>query len=139
MNRPGIYMAEMSATEQQHASEAQISRSILDYLAARHILAFRMQVGAFSSEYKGKQRFMRVGTPGMADILAFKHRKTGFLATPAIIGDYTTDVIVPIWIEVKDFKGKQSEFQKSFQSQVEEHGHMYIVARSLDDVKEALR
>ena len=56
---------------------------------------------------------------GMADILAF-----GFQ---------------PCWIELKTDKGKQYEFQKSFQSQVEEHGHTYILARSLEDVKKAFR
>lgn len=120
-------------------SESDIQKSILDYLAAEHIFALRMNSGTTLATHNGKTRAIRMQAPGTADILAFKHRKTGFLATPAIIGDYTTDVIVPIWIEVKDSKGKQSEFQKNFQSQVEEHGHRYIVARSLDDVKEALR
>lgn len=116
-------------------SEAAIQRCIMDYLAAEHILAFRQNTG----QAKMGERFVRFGVKGMADILAFKHRKTGFLATPAIIGDYTTNVIVPIWIECKAGKGKQSEFQKSFQAMVEEHGHRYIVAHGIDDVLEALR
>jgi hypothetical protein len=40
---------------------------------------------------------------------------------------------------MKTDKGKQSPFQKSFQEQVEDEGHMYIVARSIEDVEEALR
>jgi hypothetical protein len=116
-------------------SESDIQKAILDYLAARHVLAFRMQTG----QAKMGDRYVRFGTQGMADILAFKHRKTGFLASPAIEGDYTKDVIVPLWIEMKTDKGKQSPFQKSFQEQVEDEGHMYIVARSIEDVEEALR
>jgi hypothetical protein len=106
-------------------SEKDTQRAIFDYLEARHIMAFRMQVGAFSSEYKGKQRFMRVGTPGMADILAFPNYPYS--------GPYV------LWIEVKSSTGRQSELQKSFQSQVEWYGHSYVVARSIEDVEAAIR
>jgi hypothetical protein len=94
-----------------------------------------MQTG----QAKMGDRYVRFGTPGMADILAFKRRKTGFLASHSIEVDYTKDVIVPVWIEVKADKGKQSPLQKSFQDQVEDEGHRYIVARSIEDVKEALK
>lgn len=116
-------------------SESMIQGAILEYLAARHILAFRMNTG----QAKIGERFVRFGVKGMADILAFKHRKAGYLAAPAIEGDYATDVIVPFWIEVKNAKGKQSPFQESFQHQVEDEGHRYIVARSIEDVEEAFR
>jgi hypothetical protein len=46
---------------------------------------------------------------------------------------------LPIWIEVKAADGKQSELQKSFQQQVEEHGHTYILARSLEDVTAVIK
>lgn len=95
--------------------ESQIQRQVLDWLAAKGILAFRMNTGAMAGEYKGKSTFMRFGTVGMADILAF-HKSE------------------PIWLEIKNSTGKQSEFQKSFQKQVELYGHRYILARSLDDV-----
>ena len=120
-------------------SEGAIQRAILDYLTARGIRAYRMQVGAFSSEYQGKSRFMRFGTPGMADILAFKHRKANWLSTPAIKGDYATDIIIPFWLEVKSATGKQSELQKSFQAQVEADGHRYAIVRSIDDVEALLQ
>ena len=108
-------------------SERDTQKAILEYLAAQHILAFRMQVGGFASEYKGKQRFMRVGAPGMADILAFPQ-------------EFASEhgYICPLWIEVKSASGKQSELQKSFQAQVEAEGHKYIVARSIEDVEAAL-
>jgi hypothetical protein len=110
--------------------ESQIQKAILDYLAARHVMSFRMQVGAFSSEYKGKKRFMRVGTPGMADILAFPRK---------LICDNGNDkwdmTPFPLWLEVKSDTGKQSELQKSFQAQVEAEGHGYAIVRSIDDVE----
>jgi hypothetical protein len=111
--------------------ESEIQRAILDYLAARHILAFRMNTGAVASEYKGKKRFMRFGTPGMADILAFQTRGIDSK------GNWC-EFSQAIWIECKAAKGKQSELQRSFQAQVEEHGHRYVIARSVEDVEAVL-
>lgn len=107
--------------------ESAIQRAILDYLAARGILAFRMNTGAMAGEYNGKPRFLRFGVVGMADILAF----------PWWPND-SFKLTMPTWIEVKTATGKQSEHQKSFQHQVEQHGHTYIVARSVDDVEAIL-
>ena len=117
------------------ASEAQISRSIMDYLAARHVFAVRMNSGTQVLTSGGNRRAIHMNAPGTADILAFKKRKTDFLTTPAIKGDYAREVIIPLWIEVKSATGKQSELQKSFQAQVEAEGHRYAIVRSIDDVE----
>jgi hypothetical protein len=71
------------------------------------------------------------GVKGMADILAFKLTRHH----PAEGGDF----IDVFWIELKADGNRQSEFQKSFQAQVEAHGHTYIVARSLEGVIEVLK
>ena len=47
--------------------------------------------------------------------------------------------IIPTWIETKSPNGKQSEFQKSFQKQVEDEGHMYILAKTLEAVQERMK
>jgi len=99
-------------------TEAQTLKAIMDWLQAKGILAYRMNVLAMPTA-DGK-RFIKAGVPGMADILAF----------PGAFCVY--------WIEVKAPKGIQSELQKSFQKQVEDHGHRYIVARSLEDVTSLL-
>lgn len=109
-------------------SEAQTQRLILDWLAAKGILSFRMNTGAV----KVDKRFLRFGTPGMADILAFP------VSGVDRLGNWC-ECIVPIWIEVKAPKGVQSELQKSFQKRVETEGHSYILARDLDAVIEAMR
>lgn len=101
--------------------ESQIQRVILDYLAAKHILAFRMNTGAMKID----DRFMLFGVAGMADILAFTSNQSYFNT-------------FPVWIEIKTATGKQSDLQKSFQKQVEEHGHTYIVARSIEDIEKFL-
>lgn len=40
--------------------------------------------------------------------------------------------------EVKTSKGRQREAQKRFQKVVEEHGYLYILARSVDDVADII-
>lgn len=112
--------------------EAQTQKLIMDWLAANHVLAYRMNTGAGKfSNADGKERFMKFGVPGMADILAFKYQHRH----PAEGGCYSQ----VFWIEVKAPKGKQSEMQASFQKQVEADLHTYVLAYSLDDVIEAMR
>jgi hypothetical protein len=109
--------------------ESAIKKAILDYLTARHIFALRMQSGVSFAEYKGKKRAIRYGVAGMSDILAFPKR---------CFWPCTMPLSSQLWIEVKTATGKQSELQKSFQKQVEEQGHRYIVARCIEDVEAAL-
>ena len=47
--------------------EGFIQDLILDWLAAKHILAFRMNTGALKID----KRYVKFGVKGMADILAF--------------------------------------------------------------------
>jgi Holliday junction resolvase-like predicted endonuclease len=41
---------------------------------------------------------------------------------------------VVLFIEVKTEKGKQSEHQVEFQKQIEDHGGIYLLVRSVDDI-----
>lgn len=115
--------------------EGAILKSVLDYLAAEHVLAFRMNTLAMPTP-DGK-RFIKAGTPGMADVLAFPWTKQVLRATT---GNYSVQAtaILPVWLEVKASKGRQSDLQKSFQDWVETEGHRYAIVRSIEDVKEAL-
>jgi len=97
-------------------SERDTQKAILQFLALKRVLAYRMNTGAAVYETAGKKRFVRYGNPGMADILAIT---TGGQC---------------IWIEVKAAKGKQSESQIRFQREVEKRGHTYLVARSVEDL-----
>lgn len=109
--------------------ESDIQRACLDYLAARGVLAFRMNSGAMSGSHKGKRWFVKFGVPGMADVLAF--------VSPLGPGDELMAEL-PVWIEVKAPKGIQSDLQRSFQELVESHGHCYLLVRSLNELIEAL-
>jgi len=122
------------------ATEAMILRSVLEYLQAKHILAFRMNTGAVSLQSaNGKQRFMRFGTPGMADVMAFPVFTHKILCSAFLDKWHESPAVIPLWIECKSPIGVQSELQKSFQAQVEAQGHVYIIARNVDDVEDALK
>jgi hypothetical protein len=108
--------------------EGQVLASIMEYLAVRKVLAFRMNTGAVKTE----SRFFRFGTPGMADILAFPEKAYSDGA------DGIWRLPHPLWLECKTPKGKQSEAQKSFQAMVEWEGHTYAVVRSIEDVEALL-
>ncbi len=122
-------------------SESAIQRSILDYLAARHIFAIRVNAGMHFSESKGKKYVTQLAAPGTADILAFPRIRqrdiTAYGKSPGANLWYEVPTI--IWLEVKTEKGKQSDLQKSFQAQVEAEGHRYAIVRSIEDVEAAMR
>ena len=109
--------------------ESALLRLVLDYLAAQHILAFRMNTGAVKTE----NRFFRFGVPGMGDVLAFPVVKSTDGVHIVVMS-----FIVPTWLELKAAKGKQTELQKSFQAQVEGEGHRYAVIRNLEDLKKVI-
>jgi hypothetical protein len=112
-------------------SESQIVRQILDYLAADHIFAFRLNTSAT----KIGNRFFRAHSlgPGASDILSFPV-VSGFVHSNECL-NHPVRHIQPTWIEVKTSTGKQSLEQKSFQEHVESLGHRYILARSVDDIR----
>lgn len=110
--------------------EAPTQRLILDYLAATRVLAFRMNTG--QANMGG--RYVAFGVPGMADILAFPKETVTVDDEDGCLGAWTCTHCSPLWIECKATDGRQSALQKSFQAQVEAHGHRYVVARTLEDV-----
>ena len=113
--------------------ESWVQTAIMEYLSAKHILAFRMNTGAMKMD----KRFVRFGVPGMADILAFPVQSFSY-EIEVSSRKRTMSYTVPTWIECKATKGVQSDLQKSFQKHVEEHGHRYVVARSIEDVENFL-
>lgn len=111
--------------------ESEIQRQILDGLAAEHIFAFRLNSVSFAIN----KRFIRAHSlgPGAADILALPMVK-GYVHSDENLNREVMH-IQPTWIEVKAPNGRQSPEQKSFQAHVESLGHLYVVARSFDDVR----
>jgi len=97
--------------------EKDIKRQVLDYLDATRIFYHRNNTGAFKNDKGGFFKFGAVGSP---DIIC------------VIKGTY-------LGIELKGTGGTQSEEQKKFQTRLEAAGGKYILARSSEDVEEAIR
>jgi len=94
--------------------ESDIQKAILEYLKLKSHFCWRNNSGAFKTERGG---FYRMGTPGAPDIFLVKRPVGTFVG-----------------IEVKTLKGVLSEPQRAFSRELEAHGGIYLVARSVDDV-----
>lgn len=99
--------------------ESEIQKSIMDYLDYRGILAWRNNMGAVMHSVKGEVKYRKNPNKGQPDITA--------LYCGLHVG-----------IEVKAAKGRQTKEQLDWQQRLENNGAIYILARSVDDVKEAL-
>jgi len=94
--------------------EKDVQKIILNICRLIGLTVWRQNTGAVPAVYKGKQRFIKYGLKGQADI-------TGLLPDGRRLE-----------IEVKRPGGKQSAVQKHFQTMIERHGGIYIVADSID-------
>lgn len=94
-------------------SESDTQALILIYVTSLpQTFAYRMNTGAASDG----SRFVKYGIPGQPDIFA------------CIRGRF-------VGIEAKTAVGRQSEKQKIWQRNLERAGGIYILARSVDDVR----
>jgi hypothetical protein len=98
-------------------TEAAIQKAILQYLAARRIVHFRINViGVPKSDGTFRPNVTMVG---MADIhVIFPIKGVG----------------ASVHLEVKTPKGRQTDKQKDFQLQVEKARGYYFIVRSVEDV-----
>jgi VRR-NUC domain len=99
----------------QSPLESEIQSSILDYLRAKRILCWKAGTGAF----KVGDRFVRMGQPGVSDIIGCLPSGT-FLA-----------------IEVKRAGNPPTSEQARFIADVIRNGGVVLVARSIDERHEA--
>ena len=83
-------------------------------------------------------RFVKFGIVGQADLTGIVP-VTQVLVCPHCGGELSTPTLgVRTEIEVKTPSGRQSDDQKNFQAMIERFGGIYIVARSPEDVLQAL-
>lgn len=102
------------------STEKETQKTILEYLELKNIFHWRQNSGTITTSYKGKKGFYRFASiNGISDIIALKNSKAYF-------------------IEVKDVNGSQNENQKVFQENVEKAGSIYILAKTLEDVRKYL-
>jgi hypothetical protein len=105
-------------------TEHELVQSILLEFGSRPTLRlWRHNVGA--ATYRGKDGarggLVRFGQAGQADIMGLIAPSGRFLA-----------------VECKTATGRQSDAQRNWQAMVERFGGLYILARSIDDVRRAL-
>lgn len=95
--------------------EQDIQKQILDWLAARGFLHFKLHMsGVMTKRGRTKNRYA-----GLPDILGVLRCGTGRMFA----------------IEVKTKKGQLEEKQQEWRARLEAAGVVYLLARSLDDVE----
>lgn len=108
--------------------ETNLQNNILLALSQAGHLPWRNQVGVFRS-YDDPNRIIKIGTPGMADIIDV----VPVTITPDMVGK---TVGVAVAIEVKTATGTQRKKQEDFQKAFEKRGGIYRIARSVVDAIE---
>jgi len=109
--------------------ERELRNAILALLRAHGIAAWPTGVGAFQASYQGRQRFVRVGSKGMSDIVGI-HPWNDHGHRP-FVGRFLA-------IEVKNPGGAVSPEQTAFLQTVVRAGGVGFVARSCQDVVDKL-
>lgn len=106
------------------------NRALLDFGCRPDVLLFRHHVGRFRS-MDDPARIIKVGNPGEADTLGV----VAVTITPEMVGQ---TIGVAVASEFKTAKGRQSDQQKAFQAAWERRGGVYVLARSSEDIHEAI-
>ena len=103
--------------------QTDLQRSVMKYLESRNVLCFATRPSPLQAS-KSKKAFPEISMRGMADLLAFyQSERMG---------------IIPVWLEVRSRRGRQTPDKKHFQDLVESKKHVYMVVTSVEAVKECL-
>ncbi|HEX9504291.1 MAG TPA: VRR-NUC domain-containing protein [Patescibacteria group bacterium] len=97
--------------------EADIQKSILEWLNLRGHFVWRNNTGAYVGKYKGKSRFFRFGMKGSSDIVGVAANSGKLIA-----------------IEVKCFGKTPTPDQMIFLKRVKSNNGIACIANSIDDV-----
>ena len=119
--------------------ERDIQRAILDFLATvPGVCAWKTGGGMFPMTYKGKTRMVRMGKPGVSDIIGWKKSECACGGTCDYCCDGKPMRAIFLAIEVKRHGSKLTPEQSLFLLDVRMSGGLAIVARSVADVASAL-
>jgi len=108
-----------AAMQQLQATEAEIQRSIMDYLTMKGWYVLRLNSGMQVINQPGQaRRVMHAAAAGTPDLLALRH-------------DHA-----PLFIEVKRPGKKPTPVQQAMMGTLIDHGATCLVATSVDDVQD---
>lgn len=105
---------------QSDAHSRLVNEILIEISKNPRVRAGKAIVGVFRDLHS--ERIIKVGTPGMADI-------------NGIVGPNG----LRLEIEVKTGSAGQNKDQKNYQRMIETRGGLYVLARSVDDVLEAIK
>ncbi len=97
--------------------EGKVKAAVIDALEKTGVHHVRIQSG----KVRVRGGWMCLAKEGTADILCCPNSR------------------LPVWLELKQLKGKQRECQIEFEASVRALGHSYHVIRGLDDLEPILR
>lgn len=103
-------------------SESSIQTAIETFLKYQENLGKLVFIKNNSGAFKtSKGSFVRFGKKGSPDFIVFlQNGKT-------------------LHLEIKNFSGRQQKSQKEYQQKIEDLGHLYYVAHSVEEVKKMIK
>lgn len=114
-------------------TEAKIQHDILAHFGARKdMMLWRNNVGV--GRTLQDDRVKRFGLPGSPDLLGVLYVRDPIELMHLTHGHFG----LALGIEVKTGRGRQSEKQKNFEDAFTKRGGIYVLARSIEDVQEAI-
>ena len=109
-------MSESKIKALSNKSEFTIQVEIVDYCKKNNIICFSVP----NEATRNNSKYIKSGVlAGVSDLIILKDGEC-------------------LFVELKDYKGKQSDKQKEFEDKVKEQGFKYFLVRSLDDLKKLL-
>lgn len=117
-------------------TEAEIQKTLIEYLRLRKYYVQRLNSGAMRMQYKGKDYMMRMSEAGTPDIMAFKGDPypKHYLNLDGTVSQ--APALKLYFIEVKRTKKiRASEAQVAKMKELESYGARCLVACSIEDLK----
>lgn len=120
----------MTARTMAKNQETNLQSEILVAHSQCGALPWRNQVGTFRA-MDNPQRVVKIGSPGMADIITV----VPVVITPEMVGK---TIGITVATEVKTETGTQGHKQRLWQHAFQARGGIYLIARSADQARQQL-
>ena len=106
--------------------ESVLMAEIMLAMSDMGLLVWRQHVGTYRPIHGGAP--IKIGLTGMSDIGAIVPK----IVTPKMVG---TTIGLAVQVEVKTATGRESEAQATWGRVVRNKGGIYVLARSVDDIR----